>query len=102
MLDRAEQTGNARRGREFGRVALTVGNAERMARETLLPRERERDGGIHAAGNEHDGTRRAFVDGHRSRILHGSIFPYHAKGQEHRASRRSCGTPGCNTSRIPA
>ena len=36
-------------------MALAVGHAQCVAGEALLARERERDGGIHAAGNQHDG-----------------------------------------------
>ena len=62
VLDRAEHLRDAFGGRELRRMALAVVDAERVAGETLFARERERHGGIHAAGDEHDGSLHGHVD----------------------------------------
>ena len=54
VLGRAESARNARRRGELGCMALAVGDAQRMTRETLLTRERQGHCGIHAAGDQDD------------------------------------------------
>jgi len=63
VLDGAERPRHALRSFQLRSMALTVGDAQCVAREAPFARECERDGGVHASGNEDDGAARG-GDGH--------------------------------------
>src|SRR6266480_4141922 len=54
MLGGAEVLGHASRGIELGGVALAVAKRQSVAVEALALRDRERGGGVEAAGEEDD------------------------------------------------
>ena len=65
VLDRAERLRDARRRIELGAMALPVVDAQRVALQPLLARDRERGGGIEAAGKQDDCAR----FGHHEQLL---------------------------------
>ncbi len=58
---RSEHLRHTVRGGQLRVVALAVGHAQRMHLVTLFARERDGDGRIHAAGDQHDGLAEEFV-----------------------------------------